>query len=183
MAHLVKLNTFGGGGPPPGITRSDSVKIHCRHSLVPERPKPCSGYSALGPSGVSDQLVSLLSLAIQARVLHGSCHVLRFSHILRIFPLLGKEGNLTSQIFYLHFKYSHRPISFHRPKSCRLVSSRFTIVPAGLDNTVPVRSEGCWSSVYEKQTSLPVQRNHLSIQPYANSPERCIHCKSKYTKL
>ena len=84
---------------------------------------------------------------------------------------------------YLHIRYSHRPVSFYRSKGHRLVPTRFTIVPAGLDNPVPVRSEGGWSSVYEKQTRLPAQRNHRSLQRYTNSPERYTLCKSKYRNL
>ena len=106
-----------------------------------------------------------------------------FSHILRTFSLFGKGGNLTVHIFYLHFRYSHSHILFYRPKSCRLVPTRFTIVPAGLGNTVLVRSDGYWSSVYEKQTRLPAQWNHLFIQRYANGPELSPVFKSKYTKL
>jgi len=160
------------------------MKIHCRHSLVPERANPCSGYFALVSSGVTDQLVSSLhSSAIQAgcSVVHAMSCV--FLHILWIFPLFGKGSNLNLALFYLHFRYSYCPISFYRPQSRRLVLNGFTIVPAGLDSTVPVHSEGCWSSVYEKQTRLPAERNHLSIQRYTNSTERYNICKSKYTYL
>jgi hypothetical protein len=74
VARLVKLNTFGVGGPPPVITRRNSAKIYCRHSLVTERAEPCAGYVAAVPSGITDQLASLHSSALQCggRVIHGS---------------------------------------------------------------------------------------------------------------
>jgi hypothetical protein len=152
---------------------------------LPQRAKPCGGYFELVPSGVTDQLVSLHSTALQSggRVIHGSCHILRSSHILRLFLLFWKGGNLTVSFFNLHFRYSHRPISFCRSKSRRLVPPRFTSVPGWLDSSVPVRSEGRWSSVYEKQTRLPAQRNHLSIQCYTNSNKFSTLLKSKYTNM
>ena len=105
------------------------------------------------------------------------------SRTLRVFHFFLYLLILKLACNYIQFRYSHRPISFYRSKGRRLVPNWLTIVPAGLDNTLLVHSEGCWSSVYEKQTCLPAQRNHLSIQPYTNSPERSNLFKSKYKNL